>query len=164
MPARHIVNGDELDPERPAPDEFGFERRRLARGADAEALGCSLYVIPPGGRSWPYHYHTANEEAAYVLEGRGTVRTPDGAFELRPGDYIAFPRGEPGTHQFRNGGDEPFRYLCLSTMVEPDVTVYPDADMVGLFAGSPPGGRSADRTLHRYLRADAEVEYWDESA
>jgi hypothetical protein len=50
----------------------------------------------------------------------------------------------------------------VSTMEEPDITVYPDREMVGLYAGSPPGGEKADRTLSTYLDITAEKAYWDE--
>ena len=65
--------------------------------------------------------------------------------------------GEEGSHQISNTSDEPLRYLCLSTMDEPDVLVYPDSGKIGVFAGSAPGGPKEKRTLHKYLRAGAEV-------
>jgi uncharacterized cupin superfamily protein len=80
---------------------------------------------------------------------------------LSPGDYVALPVGEAVAHQASNTSDEPLRYLCFSTMVEPDVLVYPDSGKIGLFAGSAPGGSKEERTLNKYLRADAEVGYFD---
>jgi hypothetical protein len=53
------------------------------------------------------------------------------------------------------------RYLCFSTMVEPDVTVYPDSGKVGIFGGAAPGGPKEERTLSKFLRGDAEVGYYD---
>jgi hypothetical protein len=46
-------------------------------------------------------------------------------------------------------------------MAEPDIIVYPDSGKVGLFAGSAPGGPKEKRTLHKYLKKDAEVGYFD---
>ncbi|WP_233357429.1 hypothetical protein [Halococcoides cellulosivorans] len=46
-------------------------------------------------------------------------------------------------------------------MNDPDVTVYPDRDAVGLFVGAPPGGDSEDRSISRFLDLGAEVEYWE---
>lgn len=34
---------------------------KVNEAAEGEQLGCSLYDLLPGIRSWPYHYHTANE-------------------------------------------------------------------------------------------------------
>jgi hypothetical protein len=46
-------------------------------------------------------------------------------------------------------------------MIESDVLVYPDSGKLGVFAGTAPGGPRDARTLHKYLRADAEVGYYD---
>ena len=54
--------------------ESGLRRKKLAAAADGEDVGCSLYELPEGDRSWPYHYHTGNEEALFVLEDRKSTR------------------------------------------------------------------------------------------
>lgn len=46
-------------------------------------------------------------------------------------------------------------------MIDPDVIVYPDSGKVGIFVGSAPDGSKEMRTLHKYLRDDAEIDYWD---
>jgi uncharacterized cupin superfamily protein len=58
-------------------DRFQFTRRQLGMAAGARKLGCTLVELPPGKRSWPLHYHAANEEAIYILEGQGRVRIGD---------------------------------------------------------------------------------------
>jgi uncharacterized cupin superfamily protein len=97
-----------------------------------------------------------------VLSGAGRLRTPDGDAPLAAGDYVALPSGEDGGHRVVNDGesDEPLRYLASSTMEEPDVTVYPDSEKVGVFAGSPPGGEG-ERTVSGFFPLDAAVSYWD---
>lgn len=156
-----VRNVESIEAEEPAPDRPGFRRKRLARAAGGQDIGCSEYTLAPGESAWPYHYHTANEEAIYVLEGTGTIRLADDEISIRSGDYVALPTGESGGHRIRNDGDALLRYLCLSTMVDPDVAHYPDRDMVGIFTGAPPGGETSDDTARRFLRADAEVEYWE---
>lgn len=54
-----------------------IRRKQLGEAAGGEALGCSLYELPPGENAWPYHYHTANEEAIFVLSGTGTFHGAD---------------------------------------------------------------------------------------
>jgi uncharacterized cupin superfamily protein len=137
-----------------------FRRKQLAEAAGGERIGCSLYELPAGGRSWPYHHHTANEEALYVLSGTGTLRHDEERYELRAGEYVSLPVGEDGGHRVINDSDEPLRYLMVSTMREPDVTVYPDTDAIGVFAGSPPGGRD-ERTVEGYFERQDAREYWD---
>jgi len=47
----------------------------------------------------------------------------------------------------------------VSTMNEPDVTVYPETGKFGVYVGSPPGGRE-ERSLQGYYRIDDETDYW----
>ena len=141
-------------------DDSGLRRKKLAAATDGEDLGCSLYELPAGDRSWPYHYHTANEEALYVLAGEGTLRLAGEEVPLEPGEYVALPADERGAHRVVNDGDAPLRYLVVSTMSEPDVTVYPDSGKVGVFVGAPPGGEG-DRPLHGYFRREDGVDYWE---
>lgn len=141
-------------------EEATFRRKELSNAAGGEQLGCSLYELPAGQQSWPYHYHTANEEAMFVLAGEGLVRTERGEDTLETGDFLTFPADESGSHRVINDSDEPLRYLVFSTMNEPDVTVYPEKEMLGVFAGSPPGGRD-ERSLHGYYPIAADVDYWD---
>lgn len=155
-----IVNEREVEPTDKSPDGSGFHHQELSRRADTDRLGCSIYRLEPGATSWPYHYHTANEEAIFVLEGTGTIHLAGEEREIEAGDFVGLPVGEDGAHRVENPGDADLRYLCVSTMVEPDIAVYPEQNMVGLFAGAAPGRTPDERSLHRYLRADAEVDYW----
>jgi uncharacterized cupin superfamily protein len=155
------TNKDALDWTEYDHEEATFRRKRLADAVGADDIGCSLYELAPGNRSWPYHYHTANEEAIYVLAGEGTLRAADGEHPLQPGDYVTLPADESGGHRVVNDAEDPLRYLAVSTMAEPDVTIYPEMDKVGVFVGAPPGGRSG-RDFHAYFAEDDEVAYWEE--
>jgi uncharacterized cupin superfamily protein len=112
---------------------FGYKRKRLGRDVNAKGLGTSWFEIPPGKKAFPCHFHLANEEAVFVLEGEGLLRSGDEELPLRPGDYVSFPPGPPG-HQVLNNGSGPLRYLALSTLVEPEVAVYPDSRKIGFIA------------------------------
>lgn len=68
-----------------------FKQKQLGEAAGSERLGCTLYEIPVGGQPFSYHYHTANEEALYVLSGTGTLRLDGDTYPLREGDYVACP-------------------------------------------------------------------------
>ena len=136
-------------------------RKRLAHSAGGRQIGCSLSSIPAGKRGWPYHWHAANEEALFVLSGSARLRTPSGETQLHPGDYVALVAGPEGAHQIVNDGASDFTYLAISTMAATDITVEPDSGKVGLFGGAAPGGSPEQRTIFKFLRADAEVDYWD---
>jgi uncharacterized cupin superfamily protein len=156
------TNSEDIDWKEYEERDGKLRRKELSNAVGASALGCSLYELLPDGRSWPYHYHTANEEAVYVLEGEGTLRHDEGEEPLGEGDFVTLPADESGGHQVVNETDEPLRYLAFSTMEEPDVTVYPEMDKIGVFVGSPPGGRD-ERPLHGYYRTDDETGYWEEN-
>ena len=142
-------------------EKFGFKRKSLGAATGGERLGCSLYEVPPGKRAWPRHYHLANEEAIFVLEGRGMLRIGEKEVAISAGDYVTLLAGEEGSHQTINTSDAPLRYLCFSTMVAPDVMVYPDSNKVGIFGGSAPGGPKERRTFSKFLETDAEVGYYE---
>jgi uncharacterized cupin superfamily protein len=164
------VNENDLDWTEYDREEARFRRKKLAEAAGGEDLGCSLYELPPGRRAWPFHFHTANEEALYVLGGEGQlmVRTAGQetaattqTHQLEPGDYVALPTGDDGAHRVSNTGDEPLQYLAISTMRDPDVLVYPDSGKVGVYAGAPPGGDEEERVVSAYFHEDDAVDYWE---
>lgn len=158
MPLAKVVD---LDWESVNRGDTGFRRKRLSEAADGRDIGCSLYELPPGHRSWPFHYHTGNEEALYILEGTGDLRLDDRTVSLEADTYVALPEGKSGAHRVINDDDGVLRYLALSTMRDPDVTVYPDLDRIGVFAGSAPGSTDA-RDVHGYYQRDQTVDYWSE--
>lgn len=139
---------------------FHARRKQLAGAAGGKKLGCSLYELPPDCRSWPYHYHYANEEAIYVLEGTGTLRLSGDELAISSGDYIALP-SDVGAHQVINTSSAPLRYLCFSTMIEPDIIAYPDSGKVGVFAGAAPGGSKEQLSLNAFFRNADATDYWD---
>ena len=157
-----VTNEDELRwAEHSHGEKFGYKRKYLSSAAGGEKLGCSLYEVPPGRRAWPYHYHLANEEAIYVLEGLGTLRIGGEEIRVSQGDYVALPARAQAAHQIVNDSGTVLRYLCFSTMVEPDVMVYPDSGKVGIFGGAAPGGPKEKRTFSKFLREEAEVGYYE---
>jgi uncharacterized cupin superfamily protein len=124
---------------------------RVGGKLGAELLGASLYETLPGEKLWPYHWEVGCEEFLVVVAGRPTLRTPDGERELRPGDVVHFPEGEPGTHQLRNDTGEPFRVLIGSTKSPLNVAGYPDSNKILI---DMPGKR-------RMLRDGPELDYWE---
>ncbi|MFP9191043.1 cupin domain-containing protein [Natrialbaceae archaeon A-CW1-1] len=137
--------------------EGTFTQKRLSAATGGGRLGCSLYELPSGCQPWSYHYHAANEEALYVLSGTGTLRLGGETYTLEAGDYVPCPADATGAHCVVNDGDEPLRYLAMSTMTEPDLTVHPDIGKLGVYAGAAPGS-DGDRTLSGFTDLE-EFEY-----
>jgi uncharacterized cupin superfamily protein len=160
---RRIANLDEVpdDPYEIGPFRAG--RKRVSRHVGARLLGYSLYYLEPGDRTWPYHFQHANEELALVFAGRAVLRTPEGEREVGPGDAIAFPTGPAGAHGFTAIGDAPFEVFILSTMIEPEISEYPDSEKIYVMVGSAPGGDPAVRLVdHVFRRRDAVTYETDE--
>ena len=111
---------------------FRWRGAALGRQLGSVRIGGSLYALPDGELTYPYHFHHGIEEWALVVEGAPVLRGPDGERELRPGDLVCFPTGPEGAHQFRGPGTG----LILSANRAPETTQYPDSGTVG---ARPPG-------------------------
>jgi uncharacterized cupin superfamily protein len=147
------INDPKFDEPREHPG-FKCSRARLGRQAGSERLGLSLWEVPPGEAAYPYHHHLGEEELVIVLEGRPSLRSPDGWRELAEGEIVAFVRGEPGAHQLVNRTQANVRFLALSTSGDPDIVIYPDSDKVGVFERLAQGGG-----LYKLFRASDDVDY-----
>ena len=140
---------------------FTWRRSRIGRQAGSEKLGASLFELPAGASSFPLHVHHANEELIVVLAGRPTLRSLDGERELEPGDVVACPPGPAGAHRIENRGDEPVRFLAVSTMIAPDIVTYPESNKLWV-RDYPPGGQGPGPTgLDTLARPDPDLGYMD---
>jgi uncharacterized cupin superfamily protein len=148
------VNLFDLETKQDDGDPAGYQTpyARVGPLVGAAALGASVYVLNEGQSVCPYHWEAGDEEWLLVLEGRPTLRVPDGEGELEPGDAVSFPRGPEGAHKVTNRGKETARVVIFSTRNEPGIAVYPDSNKVGAW---PPG---------KLFRIDDAVDYWDGEA
>jgi uncharacterized cupin superfamily protein len=144
------VYADDWDGEE---ERAGYRRRGAAIGPrfGAEKLGMSLYELPPGEKSFPYHYEVGCEEWLIVVAGRPTLRDPSGERELERGDVVCFPDGPAGAHQVRNDTDDPVRVLVLSNKPPVALARYPESGKVMLWTQAE--GASVVR--------DEPVDYWE---
>ncbi len=126
-------------------DGYRWRAARVGRAIGGKQIGASLYELPDGERSYPFHFHHAIEEWLVVVAGTPRLRDADGERELRAGDVVCFPTGPEGVHQVSGPGT----VLIVSASASLEVSEYPDSGKVGV---------SHPRKLFRI--ADA-VEYWD---
>ncbi len=125
---------------------YRWRRKRIA----GELLGASLFDLPAGEKTAPYHYEEGQEEWLLVVSGAPTLRTPEAEHVLSPGDVVCFPAGPDGAHQLTGPG----RVLLASTQVVPRTAVQPDSDKVFVRWGAGP------RDWLVFRRSDA-VDYWE---
>ena len=112
------------------------DRLDVAAATGSAETAMYIYDLAPGQSSCPYHYEYV-EEWLLVVAGTVTVRTPDGEQTLDRGDLVCFPPGSAGAHKIMNKSDAPARTLVFSDTRRPAVSVYPDSDKIGVWAGSP---------------------------
>ena len=115
-------------------DAFVAKIARLGPLLGSTGLGCTLTVLPPGKRAFPYHRHHVIDEMFYVLSGAGEYRLGGKRLPLRAGDLIAAPAGKEA-HQVVNTSSDELRFLAFSTIGEVDVVEYPDSGKVAVAAG-----------------------------
>ena len=81
-------------------------------------------------RSSLRHWHLAEDELVYVLEGELTLLEDGIETVLRPGDAATFAAGVPIGHCLANRGPRPARCLVVGTRAAVDTVTYPDDDRV----------------------------------
>lgn len=93
-------------------------------------FGALIQTLPPGSRSSIKHWHRAEDEMIYVLEGQVTLIEGETETLLKPGDAATFRAGEPIGHCLENRSDAPTRCLVVGTRATVDTITYPDHDRV----------------------------------
>lgn len=134
-----VIHEDAVEWTEAAQGKFGYRRKSFTRVLGAKMIGFSLYEVAPGKSAFPSHFHCANEEAIYVLEGAGTLRLGEQEIPLRKGHFVTLPPGAGNAHRLVNSTGQTLRYICVSTAVEPDAMVYPDSDKIGVMASASGG-------------------------
>jgi uncharacterized cupin superfamily protein len=117
----------------PAPyDEPCRQRKRLRLGnvAGLTQFGVNLLRVPSGVWSSQRHWHAAEDEFVYVLEGEVVLVTDDGEEVLRPGDCAGFKAGESNGHHLQNRTERDAVLLEIGAR-DPrrDGVDYPDIDL-----------------------------------
>lgn len=83
----------------------------------AKQISMGTNVTEPGSRI-PLHKHTNQEEAMFVIAGKGKLICGDEEYDLVPGTAIFSPLGVD--HEIINVGDEPFKIVWAYAPPLPD--------------------------------------------
>jgi uncharacterized cupin superfamily protein len=117
----------------PAPlDEPCRERRRAALGeaAGLSQFGVNLLTLPPGVWSSQRHWHSAEDEFLWVVDGEVVLVTDSGEEVLRAGDCAGFKAGVADGHHLQNRSQQTAHVLEVgSRRPDRDVCEYPDVDL-----------------------------------
>lgn len=98
----------------------------LSMGGGLTQFGAYVDMLMPGATSSQRHWHDAEDEMLYLLDGSATVIDDDGAHDLMPGDAACWRHGDPNAHHLVNRTDKPARYLIVGTRVARDICHYPE--------------------------------------
>ncbi len=136
------------------PEPWGSRmgRRSFQDLGDAAGLtqyGVVLARLEPGATSSLRHWHSAEDEFVWMVEGELVLVQDAGETVLRAGESAGFRAGDPDGHHLLNRSDAVARYLVIGTRMPDDVCSYSDVDLVfhtarGGFArrdGTPVAGR-----------------------
>ena len=105
-------------------------RRALGDAAGLSDFGVNLLELPPGAWSSQRHWHSAEDEFVWVLEGEVILIDDSGETVLRAGDCAAFPKNDGNGHHLINRSDSMARCLEVGTRKpEEDACDYSDIDM-----------------------------------
>ena len=105
-------------------------RRKLGDAAALTQFGVNLLRLPAGQWSSQRHWHAAEDEFVWVVEGEVVLVTEAGEQVLRAGDCAGFKAGEPDGHHLQNRSDHDALLLEVgSRRPEEDAVVYADIDL-----------------------------------
>jgi len=117
----------------PAPYDAPCRARQRWKLGDAAGLtqfGVNRLRLPPGAWSAQRHWHSAEDEFVYVLEGSVVLVTDAGEELLGPGDCAGFPAGAADGHHFVNRSADDALLLEVGTRSRGnDAVAYPDIDL-----------------------------------
>ncbi|ADH90253.1 Cupin 2 conserved barrel domain protein [Ancylobacter novellus DSM 506] len=129
-----------------AGDPCGPSRKLwISEAGGLTQFGAFVEILPPGSRSSIKHWHSAEDELVYVLDGEVTLVEGDTRTLLRPGDAATFRAGVPVGHSLENRGPAPARFLIVGTRAATDTTTYPDIGLTCRRAPSLPADIWTDR-------------------
>jgi len=106
------------------------EWRHLGEAAGLDQFGVNLLRLPPGAWSSQRHWHSAEDEFVWVVEGEVVLVTDAGEDVLRAGDCAGFKAGVPDGHHLQNRSERPAFILQIgSRRPRGDTCYYPEIDM-----------------------------------
>lgn len=108
----------------------GKSRRALGDPHGLTKFGVNLTEMEPGAVSALRHWHSAEDEFIYIIDGTPTLVTDDGEEILQPGMCACFPANSGDAHRLENHSDTVVRFIEVGNRSQSEEVHYPDDDMV----------------------------------
>ena len=107
----------------------GRWRKRLGNAVGLDQFGVNRTTLKPGAWSAQRHWHEAEDELIYVLEGELVLREDSGEIVLKPGDAAGWKANTPNGHCLINRTQRDAVYLEIGSRAIKETAHYPDIDM-----------------------------------
>ncbi len=122
-------------------------KRNAPTGLGGHPFDLELDRFAPGDIPYPFHFHAAQWESYFVLNGTAKMRTTEQTHELHAGDVAMCPPGD--AHQITNASaTEDLLFYVIADNPPVDYWYYPDSNKWGL------------REPRKFFRGP-ELDYWD---
>ena len=105
-------------------------RQRLGDAGGLTDFGVNVTRLPPGEWSSQRHWHSAEDEFVFLLEGELVLVEDGGETLLRAGDAAAFPKASGNGHHMINRTDRLAIYLEVGSRAPEDVATCSDVDLM----------------------------------
>jgi uncharacterized cupin superfamily protein len=107
----------------------GRERKRLGNAVGLDQFGVNLCRLKPGAASSQRHWHEAEDEFVYMLEGEAVLIEDSGETVLKPGDAAGWKAGVANGHCLVNRADRDAVFLEIGSRFKRERAHYSDIDM-----------------------------------
>lgn len=103
-----------------------FQSVLLGEAGGLTQYGVVLETLWPGAASSSRHWHEAEDEFLWMIEGEAVLVDARGERVIGPGTAVAWTAGVPDGHHILNRSGAPIRYLVAGWRSAADIVHYPD--------------------------------------
>ncbi|MET0482062.1 MAG: cupin domain-containing protein [Aestuariivirgaceae bacterium] len=127
---------------------IGRHSRPVGEAGGLTQFGVKLVRLEPGAASSQRHWHEAEDEFVYMLEGELVLIESNGETAMATGDAAAFPAGVANGHHLINRTSRDATFLVVGTRASRERCHYPDIDL--MFVADDVGERYTNRSGDAY--------------
>ncbi len=158
-----VVRLSELELHEHAKGKFARASASIAQHLRLSRLPAQYVEVPPGKSFCPFHVHMHQDEMFIILSGSGEYRFGDETYPVQAGDVLGAPMGGVEyAHQLWNTGEEPLKYIAISSATDADVCLYPDSGKFAVFNENPL--LPENRQFGFMGRMEMDLDYYDGEA
>ena len=107
----------------------GRLRQRLGNAVGLDQFGVNLTRLKPGAQSSQRHWHAAEDELVFIIEGTVVLCENDGETVLKAGDAAGWKAGVANGHCLVNRSTQDAVFLEIGTRAAREQAEYPDIDL-----------------------------------